>query len=88
MALIACPECDRQVSESATSCPGCGHPLRDAPSPTPSATGSIKRKGGLYEGIGFLLIVGGLLFAIAGNGTLGGFGMVVGFVVFIIGRFM
>lgn len=24
MALISCPECERQVSDSAQSCPGCG----------------------------------------------------------------
>lgn len=27
MALIACPECSRDVSESAISCPQCGHPI-------------------------------------------------------------
>lgn len=28
MALLQCPECGRQVSSQASSCPGCGHPLR------------------------------------------------------------
>ena len=27
MALIKCPECGKKVSDSATSCPNCGHPL-------------------------------------------------------------
>jgi len=27
MALIKCPECGRDVSESAVSCPNCGHPI-------------------------------------------------------------
>ncbi len=27
MALIACPECGRQVSAKAASCPQCAHPL-------------------------------------------------------------
>lgn len=27
MALIHCPECGREVSDQATSCPGCGYPL-------------------------------------------------------------
>lgn len=27
MTLIACPECQRQISSSATSCPHCGYPL-------------------------------------------------------------
>lgn len=27
MALITCPECGKQVSTEATSCPGCGYPV-------------------------------------------------------------
>ena len=27
MALINCPECGREVSDSATHCPNCGHPI-------------------------------------------------------------
>ena len=27
MALTACPECEREVSDQAQACPGCGHPL-------------------------------------------------------------
>lgn len=28
MALIKCPECGKEVSDQAASCPNCGHPLR------------------------------------------------------------
>ena len=28
MALISCPECSKQVSTQAQSCPNCGYPLR------------------------------------------------------------
>lgn len=28
MALITCPECSAQVSDSAPSCPSCGHPFQ------------------------------------------------------------
>jgi len=31
MALIACPACQREVSPSAIACPGCGHPIAQAP---------------------------------------------------------
>lgn len=31
MALISCPDCNKQVSESAPSCPGCGAPIASAP---------------------------------------------------------
>lgn len=33
MALIACPDCGRQVSDQALACPQCGRPLRSMPSP-------------------------------------------------------
>lgn len=35
MALIPCPECARQVSDQAASCPSCGHPVAP-PAATPS----------------------------------------------------
>src|ERR1700680_1419258 len=34
MALIECPECKRSVSDQASACPGCGHPLTAPPAPT------------------------------------------------------
>ena len=36
MALTTCPECNKQVSSQATSCPHCGFPLPAAPPTTPS----------------------------------------------------
>ena len=30
MALMNCPECDREVSTNAASCPGCGTPIAGA----------------------------------------------------------
>lgn len=33
MALIKCPECQRDVSPEAVSCPQCGHPLKTATAP-------------------------------------------------------
>lgn len=30
MPLVSCPECKREVSSGAASCPGCGHQLRKA----------------------------------------------------------
>ncbi len=30
MALIRCPECQREVSDQAQACPGCGRPLTDS----------------------------------------------------------
>ena len=31
MALIHCPECNREISDKATVCPGCGYPLDTTP---------------------------------------------------------
>ncbi|CAN7296705.1 hypothetical protein [Acidovorax sp. Leaf78] len=30
MALITCPDCNRQVSSLAVACPGCGYPIASA----------------------------------------------------------
>ena len=30
MALVRCPECQREVSDRASACPGCGYPLRES----------------------------------------------------------
>lgn len=32
MALIECPECKREISDKASSCPGCGYPIISEPS--------------------------------------------------------
>ena len=31
MSLIACPECKKEISASAASCPSCGYPLQGTP---------------------------------------------------------
>jgi TM2 domain-containing membrane protein YozV len=33
MALISCPECSKEISSAAVSCPNCGHPMMRAPEP-------------------------------------------------------
>lgn len=35
MALIACPDCRNEVSDKASSCPKCGHPIAPSPPPLP-----------------------------------------------------
>lgn len=39
MPMINCPECNRQVSDQAVSCPGCGHPLKASRAASPVAQG-------------------------------------------------
>ena len=83
MALVKCPECGKEVSSEAPTCPHCGRPIAS----TTNKVVSVKRKGGKYELIGFLLIVGGIFsFLIS---PLWAFVLMgIGFVVFLIGRFM
>lgn len=33
MALITCPECEARISDKAHSCPSCGYPMMQTPSP-------------------------------------------------------
>lgn len=39
MALVACPECGRQVSREATACPQCGYPVAERLAAAPSTPG-------------------------------------------------
>lgn len=34
MALIACAECGKEISDKAAACPGCGAPVKTRPQPT------------------------------------------------------
>lgn len=63
MALINCPECGRQVSDQAATCPECAHPLKTVPDsgPVRHVPPVIQKKGrGCFSwiGIGAAVIVG------------------------------
>lgn len=97
MPLIVCPDCSRQVSDAAPSCLGCGRPFvaPHAPVGTMSSQVMVQRKGGVYEAAGTATIIGGMAVAtfgfIGGSSAVGTLGLVVcavGFVVFMVGRFM
>jgi len=51
MALVQCPECKREVSSKASTCPHCGHPIGGAEGSTPAK----KRVG---YGMGCLVLIG------------------------------
>ena len=70
MALVKCPDCAREVSDQATVCPQCGHPLKVAPrfkgppDECSSCGGPLKAgKEAKSEGSGCLIAVVGLLLA-------------------------
>jgi len=86
MALIACPECTRQVSDKAASCPHCGNPLAKLENAqevtTIEATGKSWK---FVQVVGVILIVVGLvaLFSEVVAGLPLG---VVGVVLYVVGR--
>lgn len=64
MSLIACPACEKQVSEAAAACPHCGHPIASAPAaaPTPAAPAATPSEDGgfgIFKMLGWFF--GGLL---------------------------
>jgi hypothetical protein len=48
MALIRCPECQREVSEKAPACPGCGYPMPGTSMAGPDAAGPFKMRRGPF----------------------------------------
>ncbi len=83
MALIKCQDCGKDVSTAAANSPQCGRPMA-------MLTGKAvqtQRKGGKYEGVGFLLILVGIGACFI-SGAVGGILIFIGFVVFLIGRFL
>lgn len=62
MAMIKCPECGKEISDSAVSCPNCGKPLQQA-SKTLSVQPPQKKKTGTFKKIliGTLVIFVGLI---------------------------
>jgi hypothetical protein len=57
MALINCPECGSQVSDSAGACPNCGHPMRgNKPSKSKASTLKTGAIVNVIGGLGWLLM--------------------------------
>ena len=81
MTLVKCPDCGNPVSAQAPACPKCGRPLGERP------RGGKRGKGRLYEALGTLILVGGM-FACMFDGLSGGVAIAVGFLVFLVGRFL
>ncbi len=64
MALIRCPECGREISDKAVSCPGCGYPLAEQPDDTARRLEEARekdlvflKKAGIGMGIGIVIIL-------------------------------
>lgn len=64
MALIVCPECQKEVSDQAAACPACGYPIHkvvelETPAQQAPAVVTVRKSRGVY-------IVLGLLFGMLG----------------------
>ena len=89
MALINCPECGKEISDSAPTCPHCGYLMSEKPpyAPRPTEIGELRKKvaagvGNTIFGIVCILIsipfIG--VFGIGIGGILfGGFALVIGY---------
>ncbi len=74
MALIECPECGREVSDSAAVCPECAYPIGAGTAPVPprAVSGSTKRRWWPAVDILGRIAVGGILmFLTAAEAELG-----------------
>ena len=103
MALATCPDCGGTVSTEATSCPHCGRPMAETPVVVEpirvqtQRTVQTQRRGGKYEAGGCFLIVVGMALSMFGYaiapGAVWPTGVAfvlwaLGFLIFLIGRFM
>lgn len=95
MALITCPDCQKQVSDQAPACPNCGRPIAAA-QPHDKKVQTIEATGKKYKGmqlIGSLLVCLGVISCVyemnnpTPSSTLTVVLMVVGFLLMIAGRF-
>ena len=82
MALIKCRGCDGEVSEQAAVCPSCGTAL----TPIPDSV-RFTRKGGKWTGIGFALVVLGIVIGVVSNRALGCVVAIAGLVALVVARF-
>ena len=62
MTLIVCPECSKDVSDKALSCPGCGFPITKTVSPSNKGGWPVPSEQEELKGVGFWLAIGIFLF--------------------------
>ena len=79
MALIKCSECNKEISDKATTCPNCGNPIQIQPTYNDNRAVEIEltnKKWKLYRLWGIIILIVGLLSM--------GFSMALGWCLFFI----
>lgn len=80
MALVTCPECRKEISSAAASCPGCGHPMMASPLSLPLAVAPPKWSPGVAALLSFLIPGAGQMYkGQVGNGLVWFFFVIVGY---------
>lgn len=97
MALINCPECSKQVSDRASSCPVCGHPINaDIPEKGAITTTTIQatsKKWKTMQLVGTLILIFGIVASCSADKSSGSssgwpaFVILAGLVVILYARF-
>lgn len=66
MALIKCPECGKEISNKASSCPGCGYPINKTEVETEQDRINIrgKNKGKNFLAFGIILFFVSMIFGL------------------------
>ena len=84
MALVSCPECGKEISDTARSCPHCGYSATEKPANqtrrTPLIDGPSRAPGILFAAGGMVMILFGLLIL-----PLGFFPIIIGVAMMIFG---
>jgi hypothetical protein len=60
MAIVKCPDCSKEISDSAPSCPNCGRPAHGTP--TPKTDAGLRDRA--VRPVGFMLVIGILVLPI------------------------
>lgn len=64
MSMIACPECGKEISDKAASCPGCGAPIAGQQETVVMRDTFLYRNRGCLESTLWLMLIFGIIIAV------------------------
>lgn len=68
MAIITCPECGKEISDQATSCPNCGYPIKETTQINAKKSNiNLKKKLPVIILIGALVVIGIIIYIVVGS---------------------